>query len=233
MSMPRHLIAVLTSIAGLALFGMTSARADNPVPARDHASAPAAADTSMDLSAQRRGGGARGGHPGAGRQVGGRQVGGRQVGGRQVGRQVGRQIGYEGRFGRYGRYGRFGRYGRVGYVGRVGFVPVPVGPGIAPGPGVMQPGPTCPTCPAQACLVAVYSEQGLQGQSFETRDNQPRLDLNQWQNQTASIIVKGGTWDFFPDLEFRGGQPLRLVPGSYAVLEPQWTKRIGSFMCVR
>jgi hypothetical protein len=98
---------------------------------------------------------------------------------------------------------------------------------------VLQPAaPTCPVCPVQACLVTVYSEQSLQGQSFETRDNQPRLDLNQWQNQTASIIVKGGTWDFYPDLEFKG-QALRLAPGSYPVLEPQWTKRIGSFLCVR
>jgi len=135
------------------------------------------------------------------------------------------------RHGRYGRYGRYGiRYGRVGYVGRVGVVPVPVP--VAPGPGVMRPAPTCPVCPVQACLVTVYSDQNLQGQSFETRDNQPRLDLNQWQNQTASIIVKGGTWDFFPDLEFRG-QALRLSPGSYGILEPQWTKRIGSFLCVR
>jgi hypothetical protein len=47
------------------------------------------------------------------------------------------------------------------------------------------------------------------------------------------VIIKGGTWDFFPDLEYRGAPPLRLVPGSYPLLEPQWNKRIGSFMCVR
>ena len=45
-------------------------------------------------------------------------------------------------------------------------------------------------------------------------------------------MVKSGTWDFFPELEFRG-QPLRLSAGSFPMLEPQWTKRIGSFMCVR
>jgi hypothetical protein len=95
-------------------------------------------------------------------------------------------------------------------------------------------GPTCAVCPVQACLITVYAEPNLTGQAFETADNQPRLDLNRWQNQTASIIVKGGTWEFYPDLEFRGGPPvLRLSPGSYPVLEPQWTKRIGSFMCVR
>ena len=69
--------------------------------------------------------------------------------------------------------------------------------------------------------------------TVETRDNQPRLDQSGWQNQIASIMVKSGTWDFFPDLEYHGGPPLRLAPGSYAILEPNWTKRIGSFMCVR
>jgi beta/gamma crystallin len=81
-------------------------------------------------------------------------------------------------------------------------------------------------------VVAVYSEQNLSGSTFETRDNQPRLDLNQWQNQISSIIVKSGTWDFYPDVQFRG-QALRLAPGSYPVLEQNWTKAIGSFMCVK
>jgi hypothetical protein len=112
-------------------------------------------------------------------------------------------------------------------------VPLPPGPGGVVVPQGVVPAAPCPVCPVQACLITVYSEQNLTGQNFETRDNQPRLDLSQWQNQIASIIVKGGTWDFFPDLEFRGGPPLRLAPGSYGLLEPQWTKRIGSFMCVR
>ena len=139
--------------------------------------------------------------------------------------------------------GRIGyRYGRIGYrygrVGRIGYIPVPVpidpGPGIPIGPGPRVVGPTCAACPVQACQIAVYSEPNLTGQAFETADNQPRLDANRWQNQISSLIVKGGTWDFYPDLEYRGAPPvLRLVPGSYPVLEPLWTKRIGSFMCVR
>ena len=98
----------------------------------------------------------------------------------------------------------------------------------------MGPAATCPVCPVQACLVSVFAEPNLTGMTTETRDNQPRLDLNGWQNQISSIMVKSGTWEFYPDLEYRGAPPvLRLVPGSYPVLEPLWTKRIGSFMCVR
>ena len=100
-----------------------------------------------------------------------------------------------------------------------------------PGPARVV-SPTCPVCPVQACLVAVYADPNLTGLSVETDQNQPRLDQSQWQNQISSIMVKSGTWDFYPELEFRG-QPLRLSAGSFPVLEPHWTKRIGSFMCVR
>ena len=83
-----------------------------------------------------------------------------------------------------------------------------------------------------ACTVAIYTEPNLTGSSVETNDNQPRLDQSGWQNQVSSLIVKSGTWDFYPEVEYKG-EPMRLSPGSYGVLEPQWTKRIGSFMCVR
>jgi hypothetical protein len=143
------------------------------------------------------------------------------------------------RIGRINRIERIGRVGRIGYrYGRIGYVPVPVplepgpGGGVAP-QGVQGAAPPCPVCPVQACIVSVFSEPNLTGTSTETADNQPRLDLNGWQNQISSIMVKSGTWDFYPDLEFRGAPPLRLAPGSYGILEPQWTKRIGSFMCVR
>jgi Beta/Gamma crystallin len=246
MKRPYLAFALLTSIAGLA-FSATSARAlDETTPPLRQAALVQSLDTVIELSAQARragGGGARVGRVGG--NVG--RVGG-NVG--RVGRvgNVGRvgRVGNVGRVGRIGRVeGRIGRIGRIegrigyryGRVGRVGYVPVPIpyGPGpMGPGPGARVVGPTCATCPVQACLVAVYAEPNLAGQGFETAENQPRLDQNQWQGQISSIIVKGGTWEFYPDLEFRGGPPvLRLVPGSYPVLEPQWTKRIGSFMCVR
>ena len=82
------------------------------------------------------------------------------------------------------------------------------------------------------CTVAFYSDPNLTGKAEETGDNQPRLDLNGWQNQISSLLIKSGTWDFYSELEYKG-QVIRLAPGSYPVLEAQWTKRIGSFMCVR
>jgi Beta/Gamma crystallin len=50
-------------------------------------------------------------------------------------------------------------------------------------------------------------------------------------NEIASIVVAAGTWDFFADENF-GGESLRLTPGTYPRLAPEWTRHIGSFMCV-
>ena len=65
-------------------------------------------------------------------------------------------------------------------------------------------------------------EPNLTGLSVETAENQPRLDQSRWQNQISSIMVKSGTWDFYPELEFRG-QPLRLsariLPGARAAMD--------------
>ena len=44
--------------------------------------------------------------------------------------------------------------------------------------------------------------------------------------------MKAGTWDFFTGEEFSGDN-MRLPPGPYPDLGPQWTKKIGSFMCVQ
>jgi hypothetical protein len=255
MNSVRHLIALVAGIGALAFGGATTTRADDIAPAVTSTAVVHTVDVSVDLSAQGRRGGGHGGNVGGGR-VGGQmgRVGGQmgrvgqqgRVGridgriGRQQGRvgridgRIGRidgRIGYVGRVGyRYGRYGyRYGRYGGVGFVPVP--IPLPSGPGGVVVPqGIAAP---CPVCPVQACLVSVFSEPNLTGQALETRDNQPRLDLNGWQNQISSIMVKSGTWDFYPDLEFKGGPALRLAPGSYVLLEPQWTKRIGSFMCVR
>jgi hypothetical protein len=254
MNKSRYVVALLASIAGLAFSGPSSSASANGIePQVEQIALAQGADATAEFSSQ------RGGRRGAGNVGGGRRGGGNvgRVGNvSRVGRvgsvnrtgRVGRIDGRVGRVGRFeGRIGRFegrvgwrvGRYGwrvgRVGWnVGRVGYVPVP-GPGIAPGPGIIGPGagPTCPVCPVQACLLAIYAEPNLTGNTVETRDNQPRLDSSGWQNQISSVIIKGGTWDFYPDLEFRGGPPLRLSAGSYPVLEPQWTKRIGSFMCVK
>jgi hypothetical protein len=222
-------IAALLSIAGLALSVVPTSTSANsaaaqiaPVQGTDAAS--------DELSAQgRRGGGFGGGFRGGGGNIG-------RIQGGNIGRQQGRIGRIDGRIGR--QQGRIGRQeGRIGRIdGRIGVVPVPVPVGPGPGPGLGVVTPPCLVCPVQACLIAVYSDPNLTGATFETRDNQPRLDqvAPGWQNQISSVMVKGGTWEFYPDLEYRGGPPvLRLYPGSYVVLEPQWTKRIGSFMCVR
>ena len=44
--------------------------------------------------------------------------------------------------------------------------------------------------------------------------------------------MKSGTWDFFTDEDF-GGETVRMGPGPYPDLGPDWTKKIGSFMCVQ
>ena len=237
-------IALLMSLAGLAVSVAPTSTSANDIALAQIAPVQDTDAASDELSAQRRMMG--GGNVGrVGRQGGniGRQQGrvGRIDG--RIGRQQGRIGRIEGRIGRQqGRIGRIdGRIGRVGHrygrVGRIGVVPVPVpvGPGPIPvGPGQRIVTPPCLVCPVQACLVAVYADPNLTGPALETADNQPRLDQNGLQYQISSIIVKGGTWEFYPDLEYRGGPPvLRLAPGSYVVLEPQWTKRIGSFMCVR
>jgi hypothetical protein len=244
----RSLLALVSSIAGLAFCGSAiSMPASDVAPPAAQVALAHGAD-SLEFSAQGRRGGGNVGRTGGGNAGRVGRQGGGNVG--RVGRQGGNvgRVGMQGRVGRIdgrvGRVGRIdgrvGRVGRVGYrygrVGRIGFIPVPVP--LPSGPGIMLPiapavpAVPCPVCPVQACLVAVFADPNLTGQALETRDNQPRLDLNGWQNQISSIQVRSGTWDFYPELEFRG-QALRLAPGSYGILEPQWTKRIGSFMCVK
>jgi hypothetical protein len=255
MNRSRYLLAFVTSIVGIAGIA-TSTLANEGAPVPTQVALGDGAEPSTDLSAQQRrmvqrvgGGGQIGGGRRGGLVVNPRVGGGGRQGIQRVGRidgRIGRRVGFQGRIGhwqgrigqrigRYGRYGRYGYVGRYGRVGRIGYVPPPVvvpipGPGVPVRPTTVAP---CPVCPVQACIVSIFGEQNLQGMTVETRDNQPRLDQSGWQNQIASIMVKSGTWDFFPDLEYRGGPPLRLAPGSYAILEPNWTKRIGSFMCVR
>jgi len=43
--------------------------------------------------------------------------------------------------------------------------------------------------------------------------------------------VQSGTWEFYADENY-GGASMRLAPGTYPNLAPEWTKRIGSFQCV-
>ena len=89
-----------------------------------------------------------------------------------------------------------------------------------------------PPVPQGTCEVTIYSDPNFAGTGVTTGEEQPQLSQSGWQNQIASIQVKSGTWDFFSDENFTGGN-MRLQPGPYQDLGPEWTKKIGSFMCVQ
>jgi hypothetical protein len=82
-----------------------------------------------------------------------------------------------------------------------------------------------------ACQTTIFSEPNFGGNSAPTGDSQPILSSTGWRNEIASVVVAAGTWDFFADENF-GGESLRLTPGTYPRLPPEWTQHIGSFMCV-
>ena len=91
------------------------------------------------------------------------------------------------------------------------------------------------TAAAQAranCEVVVYAESGLKGMSAPTNQDQPRLDALGWKNEIASLVVKSCTWDFYTEDDF-GGSVMRLKPGSYTQLSPDWGKKIASFQCIK
>ncbi len=89
-----------------------------------------------------------------------------------------------------------------------------------------------PPVPQGSCEVTIFSDPNFAGTGVTTGEEQPTLSQSGWQNQIASIQVKSGTWDFFTDENFTGNT-MRLPPGPYQDLGPDWTKKIGSFMCVQ
>jgi hypothetical protein len=89
-----------------------------------------------------------------------------------------------------------------------------------------------PPLPQGGCEISIFSEPDFRGTNATANDEQPVLSEIGWQNQIASVQVKSGTWDFFSDPEFTG-ETMRLQPGDYPDLGPQWTKHSGSFMCVQ
>jgi len=82
------------------------------------------------------------------------------------------------------------------------------------------------------CEVVVFAEPGLKGESAPTNEDQPRLGEVGWKYEIASLQVKTGTWDFYTDDDY-GGTAMRLKPGSYAKLAPEWSKKIASFQCTK
>jgi hypothetical protein len=104
-------------------------------------------------------------------------------------------------------------------------------PGMAPPPRTVAFA-AAPPMAQGACELAIFSEPNFSGTNATATTEQPRLGEIGWQNQIASVRVASGTWDFFSDPEFTG-DTMRLQPGTYADLGPQWAKRAGSFMCVQ
>jgi beta/gamma crystallin len=108
-----------------------------------------------------------------------------------------------------------------------------VGPPPAPAEvATLPPPPPPPVAENGACQTTIYSEANFGGNSAPTGDSQPNLSETGWRNEISSIVVGAGIWDFFSDENF-GGESMRLSPGTYPILSEEWTKRIGSFMCVQ
>ncbi|MCL2430370.1 MAG: beta/gamma crystallin family protein [Alphaproteobacteria bacterium] len=82
------------------------------------------------------------------------------------------------------------------------------------------------------CQTTIYSEPNFAGNSAPTGGEQPTLSQSGWRDEISSIVVGAGVWEFFADEDF-AGESMLLPPGTYATLPAGWTKRIGSFMCVR
>lgn len=89
-----------------------------------------------------------------------------------------------------------------------------------------------PLAESGACQTTIYSEPNFAGNSAPTGDGQPVLSQSGWRNEISSIVVGAGTWDFFSDENF-GGESMHLTPGTYPTLPAEWTRHIGSFMCVQ
>ncbi|MBX9844636.1 MAG: beta/gamma crystallin family protein [Xanthobacteraceae bacterium] len=105
-------------------------------------------------------------------------------------------------------------------------------PGNPPPPRTVALVAPPPVPQGGACQISIYSEPNFGGVNATASEEQPRLAENGWQNQVASVKVAAGTWDFFTDPEFTG-ETMRLAPGDYPTLAPEWSRKAGSFMCVQ
>ena len=104
-----------------------------------------------------------------------------------------------------------------------------------PRPGAMPPpravALTAAPPPQGKCDITIYSEPKFASAAVPTGEDQPRLSESGWAQQIASVEVKSGTWDMFTEEQY-GGNTMRMSPGSYPDLGPEWSKKISSFMCV-
>jgi hypothetical protein len=106
-------------------------------------------------------------------------------------------------------------------------------PQVGPPPArVAELPPPLPPAPANGtCEMTIFADPNFGGLSAPTAENQATLSQAGWLNEISSVQVQSGTWEFYADENF-GGASMRLTPGTYPNLAPEWTKRIGSFQCV-
>jgi hypothetical protein len=117
----------------------------------------------------------------------------------------------------------------------------PVPPRVVPAPATVGSVPMAPVAAAdadaqadaqvQGCAMTVFAEANFSGISSPVQEDEPKLSEVGWQNEIGSIQIQSGTWEFFADEEYTG-DAMRMKPGQYENLGPQWAKRIGSFMCI-
>ena len=107
-------------------------------------------------------------------------------------------------------------------------------PQVGPPPArVAELPPPLPPAPANGtCEMTIFADPNFGGLSAPTAENQATLSQAGWLNEISSVQVQSGTWEFYADENF-GGASMRLTPGTYPNLAPEWTKRIGSFQCVQ
>jgi len=83
-----------------------------------------------------------------------------------------------------------------------------------------------PPAPAGGrCELEIFADPKFTGVNAQSDVDQPRLADNGWKNEISSIQVKAGTWDFFSEDEFAGDN-MRLPPGPYPELGPQFFRRL-------
>jgi hypothetical protein len=105
-------------------------------------------------------------------------------------------------------------------------------PQAGPPPAQFATLPPPPPVATGNCQATIFAEPNFAGTSAPTGESQPNLSQSGWLNEISSIQVQAGTWDFFTDENY-GGESMRLTAGPYSTLAPEWSKRIGSFMCVQ
>ena len=101
----------------------------------------------------------------------------------------------------------------------------------APAPAAPPPAPPAAAAPRAGCEVEVFKDKNLSGGSFKTSEDQPLLN-DEWDKHIASINVISGTWDFSTEQQYNG-DAMRLTPGAYRDLGPNWDGQISSFMCAQ